>query len=99
MIEETTHFLIVTVWHERGIVSGTKGVTNFGVVGYKGLLVNVRACVCFELTMKNENATRPHGVMASHQLDVLRVPGSIPGVAKFFFLFLFLSQNAHQKQT
>ena len=29
--------------------------------------------------------------MASHQLDVLRVPGSIPGVAKFFyFIFLFL---------
>ena len=26
--------------------------------------------------------------MASHQLDVLRVPGSIPGVAKFF-LFSF----------
>ena len=23
--------------------------------------------------------------MASHQLDVLRVPGLIPGVAKFFF--------------
>ena len=34
---------------------------------------------------------RPHGVMASHQLDVLRVPGSIPGVAKFFS-FSFINE-------
>ena len=30
---------------------------------------------------------RPYGVMVSHQLDVLRVPGSIPGEANFFNLF------------
>ena len=33
------------------------------------------------------NGIRPHGVMASHQLDVLRVPGSIPGVANLIFCF------------
>ena len=37
----------------------------------------------------NTSTNRPYGVMVSHQLDVLRVPGSIPGEANFLLVFFF----------